>query len=69
MLGIVEIPAKAGTSAPYLGRGQSPALSNGVCYHRLKRLRGFDCLNPFLHFRVWGREVTKGKDESGNDDS
>jgi|MudIll2142460700_1097286.scaffolds.fasta_scaffold2871390_2 hypothetical protein len=30
MLGMVEIPAKAGASAPYGGRGQSPALSNGV---------------------------------------
>jgi len=30
MLGMVEIPAKAGASAHYWGRGQSPALSNGV---------------------------------------
>jgi len=38
MLGRVEIPAKAGASAPYSclpagregGRGESPALSNGV---------------------------------------
>ena len=30
MLGMVEIPAKAGASTPYGGRGQSPALSNGV---------------------------------------
>jgi len=32
MLGIVEIPKKAGESTPYLGEGQSPALSNGVYF-------------------------------------
>ena len=30
MLGMMGIPAKAGVSAPYRWRGQSPALSNGV---------------------------------------
>jgi hypothetical protein len=58
MLGIVEIPAKAGTSAPYLGRGQSPALSNGVCYHR-RIIQWFPSLWPTMEIRNKKWEVIK----------
>jgi len=34
-----------------------------------KELRRFDCLNPFLHFKVWVRGARKEEDENGNEDS